>query len=252
MTEERNVLRYSMIPSMVRTYEYNKAHYNKDVSIFEIGKGFYKKAEEYGENLKLCALMTGKYFEGIEISKPIDFYVIKGVAEEILDFLGYNGRYSFIRPKNNILEFHPGQTAEISVNNDIVGVIGRLHPEIMKEAVYVLEINLDKLLSKKTGKMTFKEISKYPTSNKDLAVIVDKKVTAKDLEMEIKKAGGKLFQSATVFDVYAGANIGENKKSIAFSLVFGAQDRTLTDEEVNNVIQNIIDRLEKIGAELRK
>ena len=122
MTEERNVLRYSLIPSLVKTYEYNKAHYNKDVSIFEIGKGFFKKKEEYGENQKLCALMTGNFFEGMK-KKPVDFYVIKGVAEEILDYLGYGGRYSFIYPKQEIKEFHPGQTAEISVNGDIVGVV---------------------------------------------------------------------------------------------------------------------------------
>jgi phenylalanyl-tRNA synthetase beta chain len=122
MTEERNVLRYSLIPSMVKTYEYNKARFNKDVSIFEIGKGFFKKGEEYGENTKLCALMTGKYFDILEVQKPVDFYVMKGVAEEILDFLGYSGRYSFIRPRKELKEFHPGQTAEISVNNDIVGV----------------------------------------------------------------------------------------------------------------------------------
>jgi phenylalanyl-tRNA synthetase beta chain len=253
MTEERNVLRYSLIPSLVKTYEYNKAHYNKDVSIFEIGKGFFKKGEEYGENTKLCALMTGSFFDSLEVRKPVDFYVIKGVAEEILDFLGYNGRYSFVMPKQNIKELHPGQSAEISVNNDIVGVLGRLHPEEQKENVFVLEINLDKLLAKRTGKMTFKEISKFPTSSQDIAVIVDKKVSAKDIEMEIKKAGGKLFLSSKIFDVYEGVNIGLNKKSIAISLSFGANDRTLTDEEVQGAMKQIVERLKKqLGAELRK
>jgi phenylalanyl-tRNA synthetase beta chain len=253
MTEERNVLRYSLIPSMVKTYEYNKARFNKDVSIFEIGKGFFKKGDEYGENTKLCALMTGNYFDILEVEKKVDFYVIKGVAEEILDFLGYSGRYSFIRPKNELKDFHPGQTAEISVNNDIVGVLGRLHPEEQKENVFVLEINLDKLLAKRTGKMTFKEISKFPTSSQDIAIIVDKKVSAKDIEMEIKKASGKLFLGSKIFDVYEGANIGLNKKSIAISLNFGANDRTLTDEEVSGAMKQIIERLEKqLGAELRK
>jgi phenylalanyl-tRNA synthetase beta chain len=253
MTEERNVLRYSLIPSLVKTYEYNKAHYNKDVSIFEIGKGFFKKGEEYGENTKLCALMTGSHFDSLEIKKPVDFYTIKGVAEEVLDYLGYGARYSFVRPKQNIKDFHPGQTAEISVNNDIVGIVGRLHPVDYKEDIYVLEINLDKLLAKKTGKMSFKEISKFPTSTQDIAIIVDKKVLAKDIEMEIKKAGGKLFLGSKIFDVYEGINIGLNKKSIAISLNFGANDRTLTDEEISNSVKQIIERLEKtFGAELRK
>lgn len=252
MTEDRNTLRYSLISSLYKTYEYNKAHYNKDVSIFEIGKGFWKKDEEYGENNKLACLMTGNYYLGIN-KKPVDFYIIKGIAEEILDYLGYGGRYSFVLPKKEIKEFHPGQTAEISVNNDIVGIIGKLHPEFTKDSIFAFEINLDKLLEKKTGKMSFKEISKYPTSSKDLAVVVDKNILAKDIEMEIKKAGGKLFQDVDVFDVYEGINIGANKKSLAFSITFGAQDRTLTDEEINSSMQNIIDRVsKKFGAELRK
>lgn len=251
MTEERNVLRYSLIPSMVKTYEYNKSHYNKDVSIFEIGKGFWKKDTEYGENQKLCALMTGNYFDGMNKTK-VDFYIIKGVVEEILDFLGYSGRYSFVYPKNEIKEFHPGQTAEISVNGDVVGILGRIHPEEIKEEVYVFEINLDKLLSKRATKMIYKEISKYPTINKDIAIIVDKNITSKEIEIEIKKAGGKLFLKSEIFDVYEGSNIENGKKSLAYSLTFGAQDRTLTDEEVNNILQKIIDRLEKVfKAELR-
>ena len=97
ITEDRNTLRYSMITSLYKIYEYNKSREQKDISIFEIGKGFYKKGEVYGEDTKLCALMTGRYSSGLNNFKNVDFYVIKGVVEEILDYLGYNGRYSFIR-----------------------------------------------------------------------------------------------------------------------------------------------------------
>ena len=253
MTEERNVLRYSLIPSLVKTYEYNKAHYNKDVSIFEIGKGFFKKGEVYGENTKLCALMTGEYFNSLNSEQKVDFYVIKGVAEEILDYLGYGSRYSFVKPKKEIKEFHPYQVAEISVNNDVCGIVGKLHPNEMKEDVYILEINLDKLLDKKTGKMSFKEISKFPEVNKDLSVVVDKSVSSSDLEKEIKNAGGKLFLGSRIFDVYEGERLGKDKKSIAVSLSFGTLDRTLTDEEVNEIMNKIVERLEKsLKAELRK
>ena len=199
MTEDRNTLRYTMIPSMIKTYEYNKAHYNKDVSIFEIGKGFWKNGEEYGENAKLCCLMTGNYFEKLGTEKPIDFYVIKGITEEVLDYLGYGGRYSFVKPAENIEEFHPGQTAEISVNNDIVGIVGKLHPSQTKEDVFVMEINLDKLLAKKTGKMQFKEISKYPTIKQDIALVVDKEIPASTLEAEIKKADAGFFSNICHF-----------------------------------------------------
>lgn len=251
ITEERSTLRYSVLASLLKIYEYNKARNVKDVSIFEIGKGFYKK-ENYGEDKKLAVLMSGKYYLGIENKKDVDFYVVKGVAEEILDYLGYSGRYSFVLPSKMPKEMHPGQTAEISVNNDVVGMVGKLHPSIEKEDVYVLEINLDKLLSKRTGKMKFKEISKYPEISKDLAIVVDKNISADEIAKLIKKAAGALLTKTEIFDVYEGVNIPKNKRSIAYSLSFGTMDRTLTDEEINNIMSKIIENLQnKIGAELR-
>ena len=252
ITEDRNTLRYSMIPSLYKIYEYNKARENKDVCLFEIGKGFWKKGEEYGENQKICVLMTGEYYTGIGHSKNVDFFDIKGITEELLDYLGYGGRYSFVLPKNMPAEFHPGQTAEISVNNDIVGIVGRIHPSVEKEAVYVMEINLDKLLEKRVGKMKFKEISKFPTMKKDVAVLVSKDMTSKDIEMLIKKKAGKLLLDIKVFDVYEGKNIDENKRSIAYSLTFGNQDRTLNDDEINNILEGVINDLESKGIEIRK
>lgn len=251
MTEERNTLRYSMIPSLVKIYEYNKARNQKDVSIFEIGKGFYKRDGKYGEDTKLCVLMTGERNTGLH-TKQVDFYDIKGITEEILDYLGYNGRYSFMIKNELPQEFHPYQTAEINVNNDIVGIVGKLHPEIQKDNVYVLEINLDKLLEKKTGKMKYKEISKFPSVKKDLAVIVEKDVTADEIAKQIKKLAGNLLIGSKIFDVYTGTGIAENKKSIAYSLEFGTQERTLTDEEINTILEKIIEGLEKQGAEIRK
>lgn len=253
MTEERNTLRYSIIPSLVKIYEYNKDRNQKDICLFEIGKGFYKNGEEYGENTKLCALMTGEYYQGIQTRKNVDFYIIKGIVEEILDYIGYANRYSFVVKNALPKEFHPYQTAEISVNNDIVGIVGKLHPENFKEEVYAFEINLDKLLDKKVGKVKYKEISKYPSVKKDIAIIVDKDLSAQDIAMVIKKAAGKLLVASNVFDVYTGTGIDENKKSIAYSLEFGANDRTLTDEEINTSMEKIVSTLEKeFKAELRK
>ncbi len=252
MTEERNTLRYSLIPSLYKIYEYNKAHYTKDVSIFEIGKGFWKREEEYGEDTKLCALMTGDYYLGIGNKKQVDFYIMKGIAEEVLDYLGYGNRYSFVLPKEPLKEFHPGQVAEINVNGEVLGVIGRIHPEIAKDNVYVLEINLKKLLSKKVSKMKFKEISIYPSIKKDIAIMIDKDITSDEISKVIKKAGGNLLVSQEIFDVYTNAVLG-NKKSIAFSLTFGSNTKTLTDDEINPVLDKIISSLEKtLNAELRK
>ena len=253
LTEERNTLRYSLIPSMVKVYEYNKARNIKDVSIFEIGKGFFKKGEEYGEDKKLCVLMSGEYYLGLGNKQNVDFYIIKGIAEEILDYLGYGNRYSFVHMKNEVKEFHPGQCADISVNNDIVGCIAKLHPSVSKEDVYVMEINLDKLLDKRTGKMKFKEISKFPSIKKDLAFVMNKNIESKDIETVIKKAAGSLLTNIEVFDVYTGENVGEDEKSIAYNLTFMDTKKTLTEEEITSVFDKIIETVEsKCEAKLRR
>lgn len=252
ITEDRNTLRYSMIPSLYKVYEYNKAREQKDISIFEIGKGFYKKGEVYGEDTKLCVLMSGKYSTGLNNNKTVDFYVIKGIAEEVLDYLGYAGRYSFMKqemPK----EMHPGQSAMINVNGSNIGMIGKIHPSVTKDDVYVLEINLDELFTKKVGKMKYKEFSKFPSINKDIALVVDKKSVSKDIEKVIKSAGGSLLTNIEVFDVYTGVGVGIDKKSIAYSLTFLDMKKTLTDEEINGLMDKIIDAVsKKCGAELRK
>ena len=252
ITEDRNTLRYSMIPSLYKVYEYNKAREQKDISIFEIGKGFYKKGEVYGEDTKLCVLMSGKYSTGLNNNKTVDFYVIKGIAEEVLDYLGYSGRYSFMKqemPK----EMHPGQSAMINVNGSNIGMIGKIHPSVTKDDVYVLEINLDELFTKKVGKMKYKEFSKFPSINKDIALVVDKKSVSKDIEKVIKLAGGSLLTNIEVFDVYTGVGVGIDKKSIAYSLTFSDMKKTLTDEEINGLMDKIIDAVsKKCGAELRK
>ena len=252
ITEDRNTLRYSIIPSLYKIYEYNYARGQKDVSIFEIGKGFYKKGEIYGEDTKLCVLMTGKYYLGLNNTKNVDFYTIKGVAEEVLDYLGYAGRYSFMK-KDMPKEMHPGQSAVINVNGTDIGLIGKVHPNITNEDVYVLEINLDELFKKKVGKMKYKEISKFPSIKKDVAFVVDKSLTSKEIEKVIKNAGGSLLTEIEVFDVYTGAIIGLDKKSIAYSLTFSDNKKTLTDEVVNGLMEKVMENVcKKFGAEVRK
>ncbi len=256
LTEEKSELRQTLTTALYRIYQYNKSRSIDNVAIFEIGKSFYQtnvnEEVKYVEENKLACLMTGEYNLGLE-TKNVDFYVIKGVAEEVLDYLGYEGRYSFVANNQIPEELHPGKAAIISVNNDNVGFIGRVTPAMCKEEVYVLEINLDKLLAKKTGKMKYKEFSKFPSVKKDIAVLVDKTVLAQDMQKVIKANGGKLLLGSKVFDVYTGKGISEGKESIAFSVELGASDRTLTDEEITNVMTKIAEGLEKkCGAELRK
>lgn len=253
LTEERNTLRYSMIPSLLKIYEYNSDRNNKDISLFEIGKGFGKVNDEYIEEEKLCILMSGKYYEGIGNTKNVDFYILKGIVEELLDYLGYNGRYSFIKPNELPKEFHPGQTATITINADSVGIIGKLHPKVTSEDVYVMEINLSKLLSKKVGKMKYKEISKFPSIKKDVAFIVDRDLESAVIEKQIKKSAGNLLTNIEVFDVYTGEHVDKDKKSIAYSLTFSDSKKTLTDDEVTGIFNKVISDAEKtLGAEIRK
>ena len=241
MSEDRNTLRYSLLYSLKEIYLYNKARNNTNISIFEVGKGFYKEDGEYKEDLKLAGLMTGDYYLDITNTK-VDFYTVKGVVEELLEYLGYGWRYSFV-VGNTPDELHPGQSASIILQGKQVGVIGKLHPNVLKDNVYVFEINLDKLLSNFPSRMSYKEIPKFPSISKDIAFILKKDVTAGEVMATIKKAGGKLLQSVSVFDVYTGENVPAGKKSIAFNLTFADSTRTLTDEEVMQVFNTIAEKV---------
>ena len=250
MSEDRNTLRYSLLYSLKEIYLYNKARNNSNISIFEVGKGFYKENNEYKENLKLAVLMTGDYCLDI-VNTKVDFYTIKGVLEELLDYLGYNGRYS-LQASDIPKELHPGQSASIIMQGKKVGVIGKIHPSVIKDDVYVFEIDLSNLLENRASKMNFKEIPKYPIVKKDIAFIVDKNITVGEVLAQIKKTGGKMLKNIELFDIYTGENVDSNKKSLAFALYFQDDSKTLTEEEVMQNFNNIIKKVtEVIPATLR-
>ena len=243
MTEERNALRYSLLPSLKMVYEYNKARNNKDISIFEIGKSFYKKNEKYGENLNLAVLMTGNYSEGLN-KEQVNFYTIKGIMEELLEHLGFGGKYKLVI-EDIPVELHPGQSASIMIGDEKIGIIGKIHPNVTKDNIYVLEVNLEKLLNDSVNStpMKYKEISKFPNVVKDVAFVMKKDVMSEVIEEQIRKAGGKLLTKVEVFDLYTGENIGEDEKSIAYKLTFTDPEKTLSDEEVLNIFNKIIDHV---------
>ena len=250
MSEDRNTLRYSLLYSLKEVFEYNNARNNSDISIFEIGKSFYKENNEYKEKLNLAVLLSGNYYLDIKKMK-VDFYILKGIVEELLDYLGFNGRYSFITG-NVPSELHPGVSALINIQGNNIGIIGKLHPNVTKKDIFVFEIDLDKLLSLHPSKMTYKDISKYPSIIKDVAFVVNKDVLNGDIITLIKKAGGRMLNQIEVFDVYTGENVKENEKSIAYTLTFKDDSKTLSDEEVMQVFNKIInDVTSKLNCTVR-
>ena len=149
-------------------------------------------------------------------------------------------------------ELHPGQSAIVNVQGNDVGVIGKLHPNVIKKDVYVFELDLEKLLAMHPTKMSYKDIPKYPAIIKDVAFIVDKGMNSLEIEKVIKKAGGKLLTNIEVFDVYVGENVGKDEKSIAYKLTFQDSAKTLTDEEVTVLFDKVIkDVVSKCKAVLR-
>ena len=248
MSTEKSVVRTTIIPSLINVYNYNKTRKVEDVMIYEISKT-YDKA--YNEDMKIAVLMKGNYisnkWQGSNIKT--DFYLIKGIAENLLDYAGFKNRYSFV--KDAIENMHPGISARIILDREPIGIIGRVHPKTLKDDVYIIEISLSKLM-KDIKPIKYKEASKYPEIKKDIAFIVPKTMTNEEIEMEIKRAGGRLLTNIEVFDVYTGENVGSNEKSIAYNLTFQSPERTLTDEEVMNTFNNIIEKVEtKLSVKLR-
>jgi len=247
MSLDKSIVRTSIIPSLLNVYHYNKARKVKDILIYEISKTYDK---EYNEEILVSGLLSGNYLtNGWNNTVKVDFYVVKGIVENILDYMGYKNRYSF--EVSNCSDLHPGISANILLDKKVIGVIGRVHPIITKDEIYVFELSLNKLMSN-IKPLKYKEAPKYPSMEKDVAFIVDKNITAETLMRDIKKGGGKLLTDVTVFDIYTGENVDKDKKSIAFKLTFMDPTRTLTEEEVMKVFNNIIEKITIIHkAELR-
>jgi phenylalanyl-tRNA synthetase beta chain len=248
MSIDKSVVRTTLIPSLINVYNYNKTRKVEDIMLYEISKT-YDKA--YNEDIKISILMKGNYivnkWQGSKIKT--DFYVIKGLMENLLDYAGFKNRYDL--EVDNIPNMHPGMSARIILDREQVGIIGRVHPSTLKDEVYVAEISLTKLI-KTIKPIKYKESSKYPEIKKDMAFIVDKNTPSKEIETEIKRAGGRLLTNIDVFDVYTGENVKDNEKSIAYNLTFSSNEKTLTDEEVMGVFNNIINKVEtKLNVKLR-
>ena len=248
MSMDRSALRKTMIPSMLEVIKYNKSRGLKDINIYETSKVFY---DDFKEENHLAVALYGNYISNLWQGKVVknDFYVLKGIVSNLLDYLGLKNRYSFVESTEENL--HPGISADIYLDKNKVGFFGRIHPIVSKDEIYVLELSIDDL-DVKTKPIKFKPASKLPNMKKDIAFVMPISMKNEDVIKEIKRAGGRLLTDISVFDLYVGENIGEGNKSIAYNLTFEDSTRTLTDDEVMEVFNNIIKSVEtKLNIKLR-
>ena len=235
MSQDKSVVRTTIMPSLISIYEYNKARNIKDILLYEISKTY---DIDYHEEMKVAILMKGNYLtnDWLHTTTKIDFYTLKGIVTNLLDYLGFKNRYTFI--KSTCPEMHPGMTAKIILDNEEIGVIGRIHPTYMKDEIYLSELSVTKLYEKTVKPIKFKEASKYPEIVKDVAFVIPNETESEVIKKQIITSGSRLLTNVEVFDLYP--NIEENKKSIAYKLTFSDPTKTLTDNEVMELFNKII------------
>lgn len=244
--EETSVMRTTLIPNMLDVISTNISHKVEEVSAFECGNTFIPQEGLPIETKKYCVGMYGK---------EVDFFVLKGVIESVLNNVGLKG-YE-IEPETTNLTFHPGRCAKIVYNNIYIGTFGELHPDVIEnynlgQRVYVAEINIDTVFENLNLTKSYNPLPKYPSTSRDIALIVKDEVFVKQIEDIIKANGEDLVESYKLFDVYKGAQIKEGHKSIAYSITYRSKDKTLTDEDVAKVHEKILSELsEKLNANLR-
>ena len=253
LSDEYKLMRPTTIPSMMQILATNANKKNQNVKLFDISRNYrnLNNEVEKGEVPEQENILTlGMYGD------DVDFYTLKGLIENVLEAVSVN-RYDIIKETKNG-SYHPGRCANITVGKDIIATIGEVHPAVLEnygieKRVYLAEVNVTKIVKYSRQNKKYVEVPKFPAVERDIAVIVDEKVEVGQIEKIITKKSKKLLESATLFDIYRNEKIGNNKKSVAYSLIFRDKKKTLSDEEINTTMENIISELEKVlGAELRK
>ncbi|WP_044894551.1 phenylalanine--tRNA ligase subunit beta [Bacillus alveayuensis] len=258
MSEERSVLRQSLIPHLLEVVSYNRARQTDNVSVYETGAVYLAKGNDElpEEKERLAGAITGVWHAHLwqGEKKAVDFYVVKGILDGLFHMLGLENRIEYKQAKRE--HMHPGRTAEILLDGRVIGFVGQLHPSFQKEndlkETYVFELALTDLLNAEVEEILYSPIPRFPSMTRDIALVVDKDVIAGDIQKTIIEAGGELLKEVSIFDVYEGDRLPEGKKSIAFSLRYFDPERTLTDEEVTKVHEQVIKAVEeKFAATLR-
>lgn len=260
MSEERSTLRQSLIPHLIESVAYNVARQVDSVALYEIGSVFLgQTAEELPfEEEHVAAVVTGKWIDHAwqGEKKQVDFFLMKGIVEAIVSKLGLTERVSYV--KAEIDGLHPGRTAHVLLDGNVIGLIGGLHPAELKtwgvKDTYVMEMNLVALLqaSDALAPLSYTAVPRFPAVTRDVALVLNRETTAGEVVSVIRGAGVKLLKDITVFDVYEGDKVDEGKKSVAFSLVYFDPEHTLTDEEVVAAHNRVLKAIATIdGAEVR-
>ncbi|HDP6220054.1 phenylalanine--tRNA ligase subunit beta [Staphylococcus aureus] len=255
MSEAHASLRQSLLPHLIEAASYNVARKNKDVKLFEIGNVFFANGEgELPDQVEyLSGILTGDYVVNQWQGKKetVDFYLAKGVVDRVSEKL--NLEFSYRRA--DIDGLHPGRTAEILLENKVVGFIGELHPTLAADndlkRTYVFELNFDALMAVSVGYINYQPIPRFPGMSRDIALEVDQNIPAADLLSTIHAHGGNILKDTLVFDVYQGEHLEKGKKSIAIRLNYLDTEETLTDERVSKVQAEIEAALIGQGAVIR-
>jgi len=257
ISEDMDTLRTYVFPGVIAAAKQNINQGFKNIRLFEIAKTFINRNGSIPEQLSGLAFCATTSFFPLSWntgSRVDTFYYMKGVLDNLLRSLKINAEYE----KNEAYNFlHPGKSAAIKVDGKTYGFIGQLHPDIaeeedIQEDLYLCEIYLEKLINEKVqDDFHYEKFSVYPFVYKDLSVVVNSSVNAGDL-LEYIRNFGPLVYDAVLYDIYQGDKIGDNKLSLTFRIFYSAMDRTLTDEETNKILEEIIEGLtEKYSAELR-
>lgn len=260
LTEERKMLRKSLLPSILDVVKYNFSRKNKDINIFEIGKVYYKTGDisdvsnKY-EKMVLAGAMANEYSSTLWKGEKenVDFYLVKGVLEELARCL--NTKFDFVKEEKECNEMHPNRTAAIMWNGKHIGYVGALHPKYAHENdldnVYVFELLIDEILNEQEVINRYIPIMKLPSVERDIALVMKKDVNAKDVIDCILKSDKQLLTNAYVFDLYEGDKINNDEKSLTIKLVFSSND-PLTDDVINAKIKRILKDLQyKMNITLR-
>jgi phenylalanyl-tRNA synthetase beta chain len=258
MSSEMAELRLSLRDSLLRTLATNQRNVDGGVRLFEVGRVYQPRAEELPDEREVVAAVLsgprGEPFWQAEAEPgEMDFFDAKGVLESLLGGLGVTATYAPVE----LPVLHPARTVQVSVDGKTIGFLGELHPrsrrafDLMDRPVIYLEIDLSDLLGLLPGQSKiFSPIQKFPGLLRDLALVLDKSIPAERV-IEIIR-GAPLVQRVTLFDLYAGEQVPEGKKSLAFRLVYQSPGRTLTGEEADRNQERLLQRLQKeLGATLR-